>query len=1349
MYPFDSTLYQPKQQARRRHIDQCAAFLLEAARIGVKFSLFEPTVPRLRPAPQPTMMIFDRASYWLTLPRALLWLCWLACLPPAQADQRWQALADPAFQHISSEQGLPHGYISSLAQDKSGFLWIGTTNGLARWDGYRIRNYKPQINDANSLSDMGIQVLHIDSHDRLWIGTGSGGLLRYEPEHDNFTRFGKGPGALSHPSVNGICDDGAGGLWLATNRGLNHFDGSSGKITQLPHSEAQFGDLPDTLIRKVLRSKDGSLWLGTPKGLLRRVPGSTIFRGVPLNADPAQTAGVFNLFQASDGRLWIGTNTGNGYWYDFNSNRVHSIQEIISKDPQIKSDWVTSVTEPHPGELWFATFGHGILVLNTATLETQRILHDPALPGSLSSNLVIPLLVDRSGLIWAGTNQGLNRIDSNNRAIHTLFGVERHPSRISHPDVRSILSLSDGAIWLGLSNNGVDIIHPERGRIGELRPDPRNPEHALQDDRIWALLATGKNRVFLGTDHGLYRANADGSELQHITLPSPSANTNIRALLMHGNDLYIGTLDGLWILDLSDAPTLPRIRPQGAEKLSDQHVTALAHGPDGSIWIGTKNGLNQFNPVTRSLRMFFPDSHAPHALMPGSIASLLFDKQGKLWIATLGGGLSIMDDRGKAPVFQHLSVFEGMPNDVINCILADDVGKLWVSTDDGLAEIDPATLRVRAVGRADGAVLSTYWSGSCQATRQGELLFGGNGGVTVVQPHLLQKWRYLPELVVSDIRVGGRAIAASRFNSGTPGTPLMVPANANSLSVEFAALDFSAPEQNRYAYQLEGYDTDWIDTDPSRRLAVYTKLPPGDYRLRLRGSNRSGEWTTRELVLPLVVAASWYQTWWFHAIELLALAGVVAAIIHIRTRYLHQNRKHLAHQVAQRTNELEHKQLELVRANQDLNRANDELAQSADTLRELDHIGRDITANLDLQTAFETVHQHVMRLLDAPSLIIFRFNPDLMQLELAFGREHGHALPGHTIAINSSSSSSARTARERHEILIEVLPDPGNPQAARTSRNLMTALYVPLIVDHRLLGVMSMQSGLPQAYGERERLIFRNLCAYTAIALDNANAYRRLQEAQDKLVEQEKLAALGALVAGVAHELNTPIGNSILMLSAMQSKTQEFSGKVDQGQLRRSDLDDYLEDTHEASRVIMRGLSSAADLVASFKQVAVDRTAAHQRLFNLSHTSHEIIATMMNQIKIAGHQIELDMGEDIMLNSYPGPYGQVIANLINNALLHAFEGETQGAMRLSARQEIPERVIIEFHDNGKGIAPDHLKRIFDPFFTTKMGQGGSGLGLSISYNIVTSLLNGSIRVESTPGKGTCFIMDLPVKAPAR
>ena len=256
--------------------------------------------------------------------------------------------------------------------------------------------------------------------------------------------------------------------------------------------------------------------------------------------------------------------------------------------------------------------------------------------------------------------------------------------------------------------------------------------------------------------------------------------------------------------------------------------------------------------------------------------------------------------------------------------------------------------------------------------------------------------------------------------------------------------------------------------------------------------------------------------------------------------------------------------------------------------------------------------------------------------------------------------------------------------------------------------------------------------------------YNQREELVAQKMMQEKLSALGFLVAGVAHELNTPLGNSLVMTSELERNTAILDTKVQEGKIARQDLADFIADTQDAAALIMRGLKTAANLVSSFKQVAVDRASAQFRIFDLQHTCHEIVATMNRALSSSGHQVEINIPDDILMHSYPGPFGEVLSNLIDNAILHAFEGRTGGQMRITALFNEPNRTVIEFTDNGIGIDEEHLSRIFDPFFTTKMGQGSSGLGLSISYNIVTTLLNGQISVRSQIGKGTVFSLDLPL-----
>jgi signal transduction histidine kinase len=275
----------------------------------------------------------------------------------------------------------------------------------------------------------------------------------------------------------------------------------------------------------------------------------------------------------------------------------------------------------------------------------------------------------------------------------------------------------------------------------------------------------------------------------------------------------------------------------------------------------------------------------------------------------------------------------------------------------------------------------------------------------------------------------------------------------------------------------------------------------------------------------------------------------------------------------------------------------------------------------------------------------------------------------------------------------------------------------------------------------------------THIALRRANdelkqAYQSLARAQEDLVRQEKLAALGSLMAGIAHELNTPIGNSLMVASTFDAQTGAIREHFANGEnMRRSELANYLENAGTTSEILMRNLQRAADIVANFKQVAADQTSMQRRAFLLSEVVSANLLTLMPTIKRTPFQVVQAVPDALMMDSYPGPLGQVVANLVNNAIMHSFEGRGEGKVELVAEFETSDRIALHVRDNGNGISVADQERIFDPFFTTKMGAGGSGLGLHIVHNIVTDILGGRITVTSTIGHGTCFTLSLPLEAP--
>jgi signal transduction histidine kinase len=284
-------------------------------------------------------------------------------------------------------------------------------------------------------------------------------------------------------------------------------------------------------------------------------------------------------------------------------------------------------------------------------------------------------------------------------------------------------------------------------------------------------------------------------------------------------------------------------------------------------------------------------------------------------------------------------------------------------------------------------------------------------------------------------------------------------------------------------------------------------------------------------------------------------------------------------------------------------------------------------------------------------------------------------------------------------------------------------------------------------YHENDIAILRSLGSYAAVAFDNANSYHRLLVTQGKLVEQEKLAALGSLVAGVAHELNTPIGNSLLTASSLEEITDQIVAEIQSGSIRRSRIDSFGVQAKAACTLLMRNLANAANLITSFKQIAVDQTSDKRRVFNLQTVTSEVAATLGGRMRRDEHHLSIQIPDNIDMDSFPGPYGQVITNLILNALIHAFEGTKNGEIHIVAERINELQVKLIVSDNGAGISENNLNRIFEPFFTTRMGQGGSGLGLHISYNIVTAILGGSIQAKSRVNRGTIFEITLPLIAP--
>ncbi len=833
--------------------------------------------------------------------------------------------AETVFEHLDGTNGLASPIVTSFAQDGDGFMWVGTQSGLQRWDGYHFSNYKAELGSATSIPDNLVNTLYADTQGRLWVGTNSGGLARYDRPTDTFVRYKSNGADTSWVNVYALSGDGAKGIWIGTDTGLYHLDADTGRLTSVRLSVKSEPEVAHRVL-SLLHTPEGELWVGTELGVERSPsmgPQHGEFQRVEVPLPSESSPEVNSLFRDSAGRMWIGTQHG-AYVVDVvPGGAARLARPAVEKGASgntLMNERVTSIAATAQGEIWFGTQEHGILALSLeegAARSVRSIGHDPTQPTSLSNDWVRTLFLGTPGIMWAGTQRGVSYIDTTQQAIVNYLGG---PGRlVTSTDVYSVLARPDGSIWLGLSTNGIDILDSAGRRIGGLRPKPGHSAGSLPQGTVGCLVEDNAGGVYICSQPGLYRATGPTGPSrsgQPVAAPhleevpvGKEASTGLVQVYEDNGILWIAGSDGLWTYDTKDGHG-PAKRPELQQPLTDRRLQVLQRGPGHSLWIGTENGLNLLDLDSHAVERILPDPADPAGLGAGMISTLLTDRRGRLWVGTFTGGVDVLQGRDASGRPRFHRIVDGLPNQNIDKLLEAADGTVWASTDGGFAEINPDTFAIHVLQRAEGALFPAYWNNVGAQTAAGELLFGGTGGLTVVQPGLVKRWSYEPPVVVTHARIGPYNVPVSRFNSGLKEYPIWLPPEHNDLTLEFAALDYTAPEKNQYAYKLEGFDRDWIAADPTRRLARYTNLPPGNYVLALRGSNREGEWAPLRRIRIHVIPA-WYQTWWFRILVVILSALGLGGLFLLATAYLRRQQRELERQVAFRTWELEQKTVEL------------------------------------------------------------------------------------------------------------------------------------------------------------------------------------------------------------------------------------------------------------------------------------------------------------------------------------------------------------------------------------------------------------------------------------------------------
>jgi ligand-binding sensor domain-containing protein/signal transduction histidine kinase len=1320
---------------------------------------------RLRPVswkPEILPPVHREPSTPAYLPALLRMACGvlLACLCSAALASGPRSLR---FERIGLDEGLSQESVLAILQDRDGFMWFGTQAGLNRFDGYRNQVFRNDPNDPSSLADNYVQAAYEDGQGRLWFGT-RGGLVRFDPATRKFVRhplLATSERNARNSAVTAIVGDGADGLWVGTSDGLVHMNPATGGLLTLRHDGRDAASLRDDRITALALDPRGGLWIGTGVGLDHLAAGAARFDHFDIDtAGNGKRNAVDALSMGPRDTLWIGTDAGLEAW---RIGQGAPQRHHLGVDDGMNDGRVRSLYHDQGGTLWVGSDVDGLKWRDPTSGRFVGYVSQPLDRHTLSDNQVTSIWVDRTGTLWAGTMfGGVNRADlaSGGFSRFSVLPGEATDAR-SARKIRSIATGADGRLWLGTTGGGLLHLDPQSGRADVLRHDPADPA-SLPGDVVNAVVP-GRGRLWVGSPGGLSWRDANTGRFTQVPLGREAGASWVQSLMLdRAGALWIVTRGGLFMLE-PDGRTLHGWRhdPAVPTSLGENYGFAVLEDRAGAIWIGTENGLDRYDRAHGTFTHFRHDPRDPASLRHNRVYYLYESARGDLWVGTAGGLHRMERGAGKggsaSASFRLFPVAPTREQVPIGGILEDGSGKIWVSTTVGLARVDPDTGRYKNYAANDGLTDGSYFVGSAARGADGELHFGGVGGMTSFQPEDIHDNPFPPTVVVTDFLVFNRPhrlpVAVDRLRD------IRLSHRDSVFTLEFAALHYADPQANRYAYRLRGFDQEWTETDARKRFATYTNLDPGDYVFEVKAANKDGVWCEKPATLAISITPPFWMTWWFRLSCASVLAAGAVALYRLRVRVLVQQKERLERQVGARTAELVLQKEQAERRKHEAEAQKEAVEQARRNIALLSDIGRELTANLDDQAIMANVFGQVRQLMDAPLFAIGMARPG-GPLDYPYVVADGRRVPeadrfparvrglgeyclatGEEILIGDLARDYGRFAALVRDVLGT---DPAHLDAG-TLPAPRSLLFVPIGVGSRVLGVITVQSGRPGAYQNVQLDMLSTLASYVGVALDNADAYRQLKETQAQLAAREKLASLGALVAGVAHELNTPIGNSLLMASTLEEKTDALADRYAQGTLKKSDLETWIAAARDAASLIVRSLHAAADLVNSFKQVSVDQASTQRRRFDLGQACHEIAATMMNQVRRAGHTLELRVPQGIAMDSYPGPFGQVVINFINNALLHAFDAPG-GHLLLVATPLDGERVRIEFSDDGRGIAPEHLSRIFDPFFTTRMGQGGTGLGLNIAYNLVTTLLQGTIRVESRPGQGTVFIVELPLRA---
>ncbi|WP_186758081.1 hybrid sensor histidine kinase/response regulator transcription factor [Echinicola salinicaeni] len=859
-------------------------------------------------------------------------------------DAKAQATGHPfyKFTHYTSQDGLPQNSVMAIMQDQKGFLWFGTDDGLAKYDGYQFTIFKHSPFNDFSLGNNVIRDLVQDKNGFIWISTEGGGINIFDPKTEKFLSLNEEtniPDLTNSAKTNNLIIDKNGDVWVSTlsdgiykicpeknNKEItlnNYF--KSFKINYLNKFNSSIND---NKIWQVFEDSHGYIWIGTyEEGMQVLAPKSSNFVEKAIYHSGQKIKSIKAFYEASDGTIWIGTEKHGVFKKTNGEEEFHQfVPPSPSFSQKMEKENITCFLEDQQGHLWIGTLGGGLYVLDQ---QKDHIFHyedNPSDPYSLNGRSVYRLFEDKDNNIWIGmySGEGLNKINPNAQHFEHYRPQINTSGSLSGKMVKSILMDSKSNLWVGIFNGGLNLKRNQETEFEKITLPEFSTNNSAQTN-VQVIYEDQKEKLWIGTDgSGLYSYDLKSKKFnsylyQENDTTSLSKNEVWAITEDHNGQLWVGTANGGG-LNQFDPKTGKFKRflhtPNNNKTPSFNDIRSLLLDSQNRLWIGTYGGgLNQYNFDNGQFTYYQHDQTKPNSISHNIITSIYEDKKGNLWIGTFGGGLNRMN-----PNTGHFTYFrekDGLPSDVIKAVLEDNTGQLWISTMKGISLYKPEKGIFKNYTAEDGLQSDEFNLGAAfKDKKTGKLYFGGTNGFNAFLPDQVRQTQVpkVPELtqlrVLNHLVSPGDTIENEVLleKSISFSDKLILNDHHNSFELAFSAIEFNGQDKIQYAYKLDGFDNDWIYTDADRRYAPYANLKAGEYTFRLKTTSENRLQSSEERLLQLIVLPPWYKsTPAYLAYILLGIlaAYIIKSIISFRIKLKNDLRfERLEHQKQEEINQL-------------------------------------------------------------------------------------------------------------------------------------------------------------------------------------------------------------------------------------------------------------------------------------------------------------------------------------------------------------------------------------------------------------------------------------------------------------